>query len=187
MSKIAITANTSWYLYNFRKNTILSLINEGYNVVAIAPFDRYSEKLKQLGCHFLDIKIDQGGTNPIKDLRTISTFYSIYRNSDITCVLNFTPKNNIYSTLAASVLGIKTINNIAGLGVLFINETLTSKVARALYKSSQRRASKIFFQNKEDLTLFLNGGYADASVTDCLPVLGLIFLALSILHRRMMV
>ena len=42
---IAITANTSWYLYNFRKNTILALLEQGYRVIAIAPVDDYSQKL----------------------------------------------------------------------------------------------------------------------------------------------
>ena len=47
--RIAITANTSWYLFNFRANTIKKLISEGYNVVAIAPEDTYSQKLKEIG------------------------------------------------------------------------------------------------------------------------------------------
>ncbi|ELB2808069.1 glycosyltransferase family 4 protein, partial [Vibrio alginolyticus] len=64
---------------------------------------------------------------------------------------------------------VPSINNIAGLGVLFINETLPSKIARLLYKISQRKASKIFFQNEEDRKLFLDNNYAKASVTERLP------------------
>lgn len=169
MAKIAITANTSWYLFNFRKNTILSLISAGHEVFALAPSDAYSSKLEDLGCFFIDIPIDQGGTNPIRDLQTLRAFYLTYKNNSVDCVLNFTPKNNIYSTFAASVLGISAINNIAGLGVLFIKESWPSKIARLLYKLSQRRASKVFFQNEEDRGLFLKGGYADASITDRLP------------------
>ncbi len=48
-TKISITSNTSWYLYNFRKNTILSLIANGYQVVAVAPKDEYSSKLEEPG------------------------------------------------------------------------------------------------------------------------------------------
>lgn len=169
MSNIAITANTSWYLFNFRKNTILALLAEGYKVIAIAPHDEYSKALQELGCKFVEINIDQGGKNPVNDLSTLFCFYSIFKKFNIDCVLNFTPKNNIYSTLAASKLSIKTINNVAGLGVLFINETLSSKIARRLYKISQRQASKVFFQNEEDRNLFLSSGYADPSVTERLP------------------
>lgn len=169
MATIAISANTSWYLYNFRKNTILSLIKQGYSVVAIAPHDEYSKKLSDLGCQFIHINIDQGGTNPVRDIKTFFDFYRIYRNNYIDVVLNFTPKNNIYSTLAASFNDTKSINNIAGLGVLFINESITSKIARFLYKISQRKASMLFFQNEEDRTLFEDKKITTSVETDCLP------------------
>ena len=166
---IAISANTSWYLYNFRKNTILALINQGYSVIAIAPEDEYSVKLTILGCDFIHIDIDQGGTNPLRDLKTFFDFYRIYRNNKIDVTLNFTPKNNIYSTLAAGFNNTKSINNIAGLGILFINESLSSKIARFLYKISQRKASKLFFQNEDDLNLFLEKKITTTVATDRLP------------------
>ncbi|MFA0560642.1 glycosyltransferase [Vibrio breoganii] len=152
---MAISSNTSWYIYNFRKNTILALIEQGYQVIAIAPEDEYSAKLSELGCEFIHINIDQGGTNPVKDIKSFLDFYRIYKNKNIDVTLNFTPKNNIYSTLAAHFNGTKSINNIAGLGILFINESITSKIARFLYKISQSKASKLFFQNEDDRRLFL--------------------------------
>lgn len=166
---IAISANTSWYLFNFRKNTIIALIEQGYKVIAISPKDEYSDKLLDLGCLFIHIDIDQGGTNPIRDLNTLFQFYRIYRKHNIDITLNFTPKNNIYSTLAASFNGTKSINNIAGLGILFINESITSKIARFLYKISQSKASKLFFQNEDDRHLFLENNITTTVETDRLP------------------
>jgi len=169
MRSIVLSANTSWYLYNFRKNTIISLIEQGYKVIAIAPEDEYSNKLCELGCQFIHIDIDQGGTNPVRDLKTLFIFQLIYRKYNIDVVLNFTPKNNIYSTLAASFNGIKSINNIAGLGILFINESVTSKIARFLYRISQSKASKLFFQNEDDRKLFLEKKITTTVETDRLP------------------
>ncbi|AVI67200.1 glycosyl transferase family 1 [Shewanella sp. WE21] len=169
MFTIGISANTSWYLYNFRKNTILALIKQGYKVIAISPLDDYSAKLSVLGCELVNINIDQGGTNPVKDIETFISFYKIYKNRKIDVVLNFTPKNNIYSTLSASFNGTKSINNIAGLGFLFINESFTSKIARFLYRISQSKASKIFFQNEDDRALFLKKKIAISVDTDRLP------------------
>jgi glycosyltransferase involved in cell wall biosynthesis len=169
MATISITSNTSWYLYNFRKNTIISLIAQGYLVIAIAPQDEYSSKLSDLGCEFIHIDIDQGGTNPIRDIQTFFSFYSIYRQNKFDIVLNFTPKNNIYSTLAAHFNGVQSINNIAGLGILFINESITSKIARFLYKISQSKASKLFFQNEDDRALFLEKKITTTVATDRLP------------------
>jgi glycosyltransferase involved in cell wall biosynthesis len=169
MKTVAITSNTSWYLYNFRKNTILELINQGYRVLAIAPRDDYSDRLSVLGCEYLHVSIDQGGVNPIKDIKTFISFFALYRLKKPNVVLNFTPKNNIYSTLAAHLNGASVVNNIAGLGILFVNESLTSKIARFLYKVTQSKASKIFFQNEEDRTLFLQNNLAPAHITERLP------------------
>jgi glycosyltransferase involved in cell wall biosynthesis len=169
MTNIAISANTSWYIYNFRKNTIAALLQQGYQVIAIAPEDEYSAKLSELGCKFIDIKIDQGGTNPVRDIKTFFDFYHIYKTTKIDVVLNFTPKNNIYSTLAAHFNNTKAINNIAGLGILFINESITSKIAKFLYKISQSKASKLFFQNEEDRQLFLENKITTMVPTDRLP------------------
>lgn len=169
MVNVAITANTSWYIYNFRKNTILSLIEKGYQVFAIAPIDEYSDKLEKLGCTFKPVAIDQSGKNPFKDVITFIRFLKIYHEIRADVTLNFTPKNNIYSTLAAKIYGVRSINNIAGLGVLFINEGFITKLARFLYKFSQCYASKIFFQNEEDRAIFLENKMAREEITERLP------------------
>lgn len=166
---VVITSNTSWYLYNFRKNTILALIKEGYRVVAVSPKDDYSQKLADLGAEYQHIEIDQGGTNPVKDVSTFFGFIGLYRKIRPDVVLNFTPKNNIYSTLAASSFGAKSVNNIAGLGMVFINENITAKLARFLYKISQPKAHTIFFQNNEDKELFAKHKLAPLEITDRVP------------------
>lgn len=169
MKKIAISANTSWYIYNFRKNTIVTLIERGFKVYVIAPKDNYTKRLESLGVVFFNISIDSSGTNPLKDLLTILAFYKIYRKIQLDLVLNFTPKNNIYSTLVARVTGVKTINNIAGLGSLFINESISSKIVRFLYRYSQSKADFIFFQNEEDRALFKYHKIAENVNSDRLP------------------
>ncbi|MFS1439382.1 glycosyltransferase family 4 protein [Shewanella sp. 10N.286.48.A6] len=169
MHTIVVSANTSWYLYNFRKNTIIALLKAGFKVIAIAPNDNYSKKLISIGAQFIHINIDQGGTNPLLDIKTFFDFYKIYNKSSIDLVLNFTPKNNVYSTLAAKFSNVKVINNIAGLGVLFINESLTSRIAKLLYKFSQRKADKVFFQNEDDRNLFINNNFVNLKNTERLP------------------
>ncbi|MEZ8760779.1 glycosyltransferase family 4 protein [Vibrio splendidus] len=169
MNMVVITSNTSWYLYNFRKNTILALLNSGYRVLAIAPQDDYSKKIQELGAEYQHIEIDQGGTNPVKDIVSFLGFVNLYRKIRPAVVLNFTPKNNIYSTLAANLVDAKSINNIAGLGMVFINENLTAKLARFLYKISQPKAHTIFFQNEDDRSLFAKHNLAPLDITDRVP------------------
>lgn len=169
MATIALSANSSWYIYNFRANTIRSFINSGHDVIVIAPVDRYSKKISMLGAHYTDIYIDCGGSNPYNDMKTVLNFISIYKKNKIDVVLNFTPKNNIYSTISAKLFNIRVVNNIAGLGYLFTSRSFSSKIAKFLYRVSQNLADKVFFQNDDDLSLFLSYGFVNESKVDRLP------------------
>ncbi len=151
---VVISANTSWYLYNFRRGTISNLISSGNSVTAVSPADEYTDSLLRLGCSHLNIYIDRSGLNPIHEIRTIYSYFLVYRKLSPDVVLNFTPKVNIYSTAVAKLFGIKVVNNIAGLGTLFIDEKMGSKIATLLYRATQPLADYIFFQNNDDLEFF---------------------------------
>lgn len=169
MTRIVISANTSWYLFNFRKGTIRALLEKGCDVIAVAPVDSYSDKLCELGCRFEPLYMDRGSTNPIKDMRTTWNYLQIYRRIKPDLVFNFTPKVNIYSTLAARLVKAKVVNNIAGLGSLFVSHSLASLIAKLLYRISQPLADFVFFQNEEDRELFLDTGIVKRQFTGRLP------------------
>jgi glycosyltransferase involved in cell wall biosynthesis len=71
------------------------------------------------------------------------------------------------------MLGIPVINNIAGLGAAFIDNSMVTRVARLLYRTALRRSSRVFFQNPHDHKLFVEAGLASAGVTDLLPGSGI--------------
>ncbi|NQY54541.1 MAG: glycosyltransferase family 4 protein [Campylobacteraceae bacterium] len=166
--KIAIVVNNSWYAWNMRANLGFAFQKEGYEVVFISPCDAYSEKIKE---HFFyeDININSKGTNPFEDLKTIYNFYKIYKEVKADIILHYNIKPNIYGTIAASMLNIPTINNIAGLGTLFIKQNFITKIAKWLYKFSQKRASKVFFQNNDDFKIFVDEKLVEKNKCDILP------------------
>ena len=55
--KILLTSNSCWNIYNFRKNFIVELINQGLDVVIIAQKDIYANKLQDLGCSLYNLNI----------------------------------------------------------------------------------------------------------------------------------
>jgi len=69
-------------------------------------------------------------------------------------VINFTIKNNLYGTLGASLLGIKRISVVTGLGYLFLGKNPLKVGVRLLYKKLLKLNQKVIFQNKEDLLEF---------------------------------
>jgi glycosyltransferase involved in cell wall biosynthesis len=151
---IAIVLNTSWNIYNFRLGLIRTLRKEGYNVVIIAPRDEYTAKLEAEGFPYYEIKMNNKGTNPFEDILLIYNFYKLYKEIAPDVLLNYTIKPNIYSSLAAKMLDISVINNITGLGTVFLNNNLSSHIARWLYKISLRQ-NAVVFQNSDDMNLFL--------------------------------
>ncbi len=154
---ISLSANTSWYLYNFRRSTIKALQAEGYSVLCISPEDAYSTKLqKELACTWLPLTMDNQGSNPVKDSFIFLQLLRYYYRYKPKVVLHFTIKNNVYGTWASSLLNIPAINNVSGLGTAFIHTGLVSTVVRLLYKLSFPLAFKVFCQNKEDYQLLIN-------------------------------
>jgi glycosyltransferase involved in cell wall biosynthesis len=171
--RIAIVLNTSWNIYNFRLNFVRALLEEGHEVHTIAPEDDFTNHLVNEGCVHHKVKMDSRGANPIKDSALIFELYFIYRRVKPDIILHYTIKPNIYGTLAASMLGIPVVNNVCGLGTAFLRNNLVSWIAIALYKVSFRFADKVFFQNSEDLKLFLNKKLVRKAAADILPGSGI--------------
>ncbi|MFS1413851.1 glycosyltransferase [Vibrio sp. 10N.286.49.C2] len=170
MKKIVLSANTSWYLYNFRQSTITAFKNLGFDVVCLSPEDKYSELLiTELGCQWYDIKMDNKGSNPFKDALVIYTFVKLYYKIMPLIVFNFTIKNNIYGTWAARLCKIKVVNNVSGLGTAFITVNLTSKIVKLLYRLSQPFASRVFCQNPEDMSLLIENKLVQCDKLILLP------------------
>ena len=167
--KILISINTSWNIINFRLGLLQVLQKEGYQIIVLAPKDSYSELFQDYDFEYHDIEMNNKGTNPIEDLKLTISYYKILKKIKPDLMLNYTIKPNIYGTIAANLLKIPTINNIAGLGTLFVNENFITKIAKYLYKYSQDKASKVFFQNNEDFELFTSSGLVDINKSDVLP------------------
>jgi glycosyltransferase involved in cell wall biosynthesis len=171
--RIAIVINTSWNIYNFRKGLIKELLKQGHQVVAIAPPDKYSPLLKELGCNFIPVKLDNKGVNPFKDLIFFLHIFRIYRFLKPDVIFHYTIKPNVYGTLAATLRGIPSINNVSGLGTVFLRKNWASNVAFFLYRLTFNYPKKVFFQNYHDRDLFVKQKLVQASVTDILPGSGI--------------
>lgn len=171
--RIAICVNTAWNLINFRAGLIRALVSAGHEVVAVAPDDKYAVGLSALGCRFVPFHMENGGTNPLKDALLLWRFMRLFARERPDVYLGYTVKPNVYGSLAAHMLGIPVINNIAGLGAVFIKGGWLIWVVRWLYRTALKRSAKVFFQNRDDQRLFISGGLVRARVTDLLPGSGI--------------
>ncbi len=172
-AKVMIALNTTWNLYNFRAGLIRALAAEGYEVVAVAPRDEYTPRLSGLGCRFAPLYMDNGGTNPILDLLLLARFFWLLRRERPQVLLGYTAKPNIYGSLAANALGIPVINNIAGLGAVFIRPSLLTRLVRWMYRIALARSRCVFFQNNDDLQMFVRSGLVSPEKAARLPGSGI--------------
>jgi glycosyltransferase involved in cell wall biosynthesis len=167
--KILLISNTAWYIANFRSGLIRAFQIAGYEVVAVTPSDEHVSRITALGVRFVPMEMDNKGTNPFKDLGLFLRFIRLFRR-EMPCVfLGFTIKPNVYGGLAAAFCGVPAINNVAGLGTAFTRDTWLTWFASRLYRAGLAKARKVFFQNAEDLSLFLQRGLAPHGVTERLP------------------
>lgn len=159
MAKILYVANTSWYLYNFRLSLMQAMQRLGWQVVVVAPQDRFSEKLEDLGLRFNDLAMDRKGTNPLPDLRLLCRLWRLYRAEAPDLVHHFTIKPTVYGSLAAKGAGVKGwVNSITGLGYIFIRGGAIQKVAKFLYRFALRPPAETIFENSQDREFFINNG-----------------------------
>lgn len=166
---ITLSANTSWYLFNFRASTIRALTAAGYRVVCLSPPDDYGPRLPSLGCEWLPLAMDNAGTHPGRDLALLGRFVRHYRQLRPAVAFHFTIKNNVYGTWAARALGIAAVNNVSGLGTAFIRPGPVAAVVRTLYRLSQPLAHRVFCQNTEDFELLRSRRLVPAARLALLP------------------
>ena len=171
--KILLSLNTAWNLLNFRAGLIRELISSGYQVVAVAPKDEYVAKLELLGCRFIQLKMDNQGTHPFQDLLLLWRYVNLLKSEKPDLCLFYTIKPNVYGSLAASLCSIPFINNVAGLGAVFIRGGWLEWLVSSLYKLALRKSAKVFFQNKDDRILFIDNKLINIQIADVLPGSGI--------------
>ncbi|MDD5428209.1 MAG: glycosyltransferase family 4 protein [Candidatus Omnitrophica bacterium] len=154
--KIIFTSNISWSIFNFRKGLMEELRSRGHEVIFCATPDEYTAKLEARGFRFVPINVDRKGTNFFKDLGLIIKLYKIYRREKPGLVFHNSIKPNTYGSIAAKLAGVKCVNTVSGLGYIFIQENIYFHLVKFLYTLACAFSEKTFFQNKDDMGIFLS-------------------------------
>ncbi len=153
---LIITANTGWYIYNFKIDLIKYLISRNYQINVICPKDKYSFELKNMGLNLIFWELNRKSINPFSELNSLFQLIRIYSKIKPDIVHHFTLKACLYGTLSASLLN-KTsiINSITGIGPLFISKEFKLKfiylLSRRIFRHIFSKCSnKVIFQNQHD-------------------------------------
>lgn len=167
--EVWIAINTTWNIFNFRRSLIVALGEAGLRVAAYAPPDDYVRHVEASGARYVPMQLNNAGTNPLRELMSVWRMVQLLRRERPALLLTYTPKVNIYLSLAARVWGIPVVANVSGLGRTFIAGGWLTRVTVVLYRLAFSWPKYIFFQNAEDRTIFLEAGLANEERTTLVP------------------
>lgn len=144
--RIAILANHSGGLYDFRKDLISELKKYTSVTVAVPHNDRWDELL-HLADRVIELPIDRRGMNPLHDSKLFHQYRAILKEVKPDLVLTYTIKPNIYGGLACRMAHIPYAVNITGLGSAIENGGWLKRFVLSLYRPALKDAKVIFFEN----------------------------------------
>lgn len=158
--RIALFANTDWYLFNFRRSLILSLLEQGNEVLVICPDGDYVHRIAELGCRVIAAPLHRKGINPFTELVTIRWLARTLRDSQVELLHAFTVKCSLYAALVCRRADLPCVCAIAGVGYVFAGQRLAARALRPLVVGLFRLAMKsrktlVVFQNPDDLETFV--------------------------------
>ena len=154
--RVAIAANSAWNIVTFRQGLIRALRDHGYEPVVVAPPDAAADDcMQRLGVGLVNVPLDRSGLNPVADLKLLRSYGRILKRLGPGALLAFTIKPNIYGCIAARSLGIPAVPNVSGLGTAFLAGGPLRLLVTAMYRFAFRDCPAVFFQNPDDVELFM--------------------------------
>ncbi len=205
-TKVAVMGGVAQSLANFRGDLIKEMIKAGCIVYAIAPdfSEKTSQLIRSIGAIPVKRGFDRGGLNPVRDIVDFLCLVKTLIEIRVDLFVGYTVKPATFGTIAACMSNVKRrYTIITGLGNTFLGsnykQQLIGKLVTVLYRLSLRLTHGVFFQNDDDLKLFVqrniightplhvvNGSGVNLSKYTVLPVkvFPFIFMMVSRLYRE---
>lgn len=161
---IVFSANSSWYLDNFRSNT-LDEFHKSYRLICFTP----GRECLSLSYDHIETKINPTSLSYISEARALLNYIYNLKKTRPNLVFSFNPKINLYSIIGCALLKIPVVPNISGIGSASELKGLKGCIYNSLLKFFLKRTSYVFFQNSDDYTHFFKKGMLDDVQCEILP------------------
>lgn len=139
-------------LFSFRKELLDKLVSEGHEVVlCIEKTNRIEQEYGKL-LKIIDVQMNLKAKSLFSNLKLKKQYKRIIKQEKPEIIISYKIKPNIYCGLYAKK--VTMIANITGLGNMFKNNGLLSKLGVFLYRKSFKNVDYVFFQNSDGLSFF---------------------------------
>ena len=163
--KIAVLSSHTSSLFWFRLDMMKDFINLGHSVVALGPESevKWSSAFSKNNIQYKQIYVKRNSVNLISDIKTIIDLYRFIKKDKPDKIFTYQAKTIIYGSMAAWANGVHEVYPlIAGLGSIirgtgFLNSILKTLMKIEL-KLAIRESKKVFFQNDDDKSIFIQNG-----------------------------
>lgn len=173
---VAVLSSHTPSLCWFRMEMMDEFVARGWKVYAIANEEEtnWQKEFRAHQVEYRQVAVQRNGLNPWHDLKTYFTLKRLLREIRPDKIFCFQAKTVIYGCLAANALGIREVYPlIAGLGSVFLSNTLKAKIVRKIlvaeYSRALRNCPAVFFQNPDDEEVFRTNQIIENQKTMRLP------------------
>ena len=175
--KVAVIENGLLSTYTMRDGLMKRLLQEGYDVTVLTHTNSFVAQVEKTGLKV--INIGSGNINPVKVSKYIYNLYSALKKIKPDVCLTFSIRPAIWGNFIARYLNIPTITNITGVGPLFTSKNLAYRIARSIYRNALSKTRKVFFQNFDDMNLFLEKNFVRKEIAERVPGSGVDYILFS--------
>ena len=158
--KIVYLVSEDWYFCSHRLPLGIAAQEAGAEVIVATRVNDHRAQIEAAGLRIAPIEMQRSGTNPLTDLSTIQQIIELYRREKPDLVHHVALKPILYGGYAAKRAGVSAIvNAVAGMGFIFISNSLFARTARPLIARAQRalmnRANtRTILQNPDDVEMY---------------------------------
>src|SRR6185312_15319082 len=143
------------------------LSKEGYDVTILTHTNSFVSQVEKTGLKV--INIGSGNLNPVKVSKYIFNLYKALKKLQPDVCLTFSIRPAIWGNFITRYLNIPTITNITGVGPLFTSKNFAYRIARFIYRSALSKTKKVFFQNFDNLNLFIKNKFVKKEIAKRIP------------------
>ena len=168
---ITLTANTDWYLYNFRRDLARAAVDAGHTVSLVCPGGPYVGRLRDDGFEVRTYTVPGDSFSLSGNRRSLADIRNAYRELEPDLVHLHTPICVLLGSLAGTELRIPyRVAALTGLGHVFTSDSLKARVVRPGLRHLFRReltrpGTAVIFQNEADRAELVQARVVEASRT----------------------
>lgn len=168
--RILYLVNDAGFFLSHRLPIALEAQRRGFEVAVACPSDRNSIRLPGIGIRHIDVPMPRGRGKAVAELRAMAIVHRVLRRERPNLVHLITSKPVIVGGIAARLHRVPSVAAISGLGHIFIDNSLRSRIVRRLvlfgYGAALKgRSAFPIFQNGSNLDLFARAGLCGGGAT----------------------